>query len=60
MALLLLPFIRRAEDNSGSGSRFVSKISYPHNFVNFALRDMCGTSMNSCDERLYFVYYMYT
>ena len=51
MALLLLLFTRPAED-----VQICVKFPYLQNLVNSALRDMCDTSMKSCDQRLHFVY----
>ena len=44
------------KSHSGSGSRFMSRFSYPHTAVNSTLRDICYASMESCFQGLSFIY----
>ena len=53
---MVLLCIWHITSHSGSGSRFMSKISFLRNFVNSAHTDMYDTSNESCAQGLYFFF----
>ena len=52
---LVLLHIQHMKRHSGSGSGFVSKFSFLHNFINSA-HMLYDTSNESCAQRLYFLH----
>ena len=55
-SIFVLPKIWLIKSHSGSGSRFMSRFSYPYTSVNSTLRDICYASMGSCFQGLSFIY----
>ena len=51
---LVLLHIWHTKSHSGSGSGFMSKFFFLHNFVNSAHTEMYDTSNESCAQGLYF------
>ena len=56
VVLLLLQFVRRADNRFGYGSGYASNFFVLHNFVSFARRNMCDTSTESCVLWLHFFF----